>query len=273
MFIPMSIPGHICSEVNLPICKVLKLEPTRFASAEKEPLGVPINAPYTLILLLISILCAFRMINHVNSLFASIGRGEMRTFFTIYIVSNSLQFIILAFESYLPHFAASFLVILQTGLFSTLFFALFVAGFTIDRIYGILGMKSSTFMRIITVFFLVTITSFVSICCSVGNEFIILLVFAINTIFMSLYLIVQMSRLKQMNSDIWAYGILSIIFAVFILSNLHVVLGGQLVALLTERNLDNLFFTSLYTFMLVMMVHKYWLSTCDFELECLALKV
>jgi hypothetical protein len=79
--------------------------------------------------------------------------------------------------------------------------------------------------------------------------------------------------LKESNSDIWPYGILTIIFLFHILSVIHSVLGAKLVAVYTERNLDNLFFSTLYTFFAVMMFHKYWLSTCDFELECMALGV
>lgn len=269
----MSLPAYICSEVNIPICKVLKLEPTKYASEEKSLFGLGLNAPYTIALLVVSILCACRMIRHVNSLYASIGRGEMRSIFSFYIVSSTLQVILLGFEEHVNLVVFQFLTVLQTSIQSTMFFALFAAGFTIDRIYGIFGMKSATFMRILAFIYFIVISSFVSLFCTVGNEFVIIMLFAINMLSLLFYVLVQMSKLKKTNSDIWAYGILAIIFAVFVLSNIHMFVGAMPIAILSERNLDNLFFVSLYTFMLVMMVHKYWLSTCDFELECLSLTV
>lgn len=269
----MGLPEHMCSEINFPICRVLDLETTKYASEEKSPFGLTLNAPYTLAALVISILCAFRMIRHVNSLYASIGRGEMRTIFCFYIVSSALQAVLLGLEEYLNPTVLRLLTIFQTSIQSTMFFGLFAAGFTIDRIYGVFGMKSATFMRALSVVYFVVICSFVSMCCTIGNEMVIVMLFGINALSLLFYLMMQTSKLKKMNSDIWAYGILAIIFSVFVLSNVHMLVGAMPIAILCERNLDNLFFVTLYTLMMIMMVHKYWLNTCDFELECLSLPV
>jgi hypothetical protein len=95
--------------------------------------------------------------------------------------------------------------------------------------------------------------------------------FGLNTMSVIFYIMTQTGKLKKTNSDIWAYGLLSIIFLFYALSTVHMFVGAEIIAILTERNLDSLFFVSLFTFLMVMMVHKYWLSTCDFELECLSL--
>jgi len=269
----MDLPEHMCSEINFPICRVLDLEITKYASEEKSPFGFALNAPYTLAALVISILCAFRMIRHVNSLYASIGRGEMRTIFYLYIISSALQVALIGLEEHVNSIVFRFLTILQTSVQSTMFVGLIAAGFTIDRIYGIFGMKSSTFMRALSLIYFAVISSFVYLCCTVGNEMVIVMLFGINAISLLFYLLIQTSKLKKMNSDIWAYGILTIIFVVFVLSNVHTFVGAMPIAILSERNLDNLFFVTLYTLMMIMMVHKYWLNTCDFELECLSLTV
>lgn len=268
---PMTPSGYVCSEVDFPICKVLKLEQTTWLSEEKSPFSIEIQSPYTVALLLISVLCALRMISHVNSLYASIGRGEMRTFFLLYIISSSLQAALIGFGKHFPRELFIFATVFQVSFQSTMYFALFVAGMTIDRIYGIFGMKSSHFMRALTAFFWVFISFFVFSCCTTRNDFVLLLVLGINSLSVFFYLTGQVSKLKRINEDIWAYGILGIIFLIYCAISVNTFVGAELIAIASERNLDSLFFISLCSFMLVMMAHKYWLSTCDFELECLSL--
>lgn len=83
----------------------------------------------------------------------------------------------------------------------------------------------------------------------------------------------QISKLRKINSDIWAYGILGIIFMFYVLFIAQTFVAADVIGVVSERNLDSLFFISLFMFMMVMMIHKYWLSTCDFELECLSLGI
>lgn len=269
----MALPEYICSEVDFPICRVLELEPTKYQSSYATILGIKIQSPYTFITLLITVACAIRMINHVNSLYASIGRGEMRTLFCLYIVSNLLQVVTVCFGHYIHDKIFMFLTVLQTSFYSTMFFGLFVSALTIDRIYGILGVKSSTFMRVLVSIYFGVISSFVFLCSTIKNVYMIVIMFIINSISLLFYLSFQMKKLKHTKSDIWAFGVLGIIFMFFCLSTLHTLVGAQLVAVLSERSLDSLFFVTVYNFFMVMMVHKYWLNTCDFELECLALNV
>ena len=267
----MGLHEIICEEVNFPICRTLKIETSPWACDFKEPVGVPIYAPYTVAVLLISVLCAIRMILHVNSLYASIGRGEMRTIFILYIISSLFQAALVAADKHMPKHIQLCFTVIQISAQSSLYFAIFVAGITIDRIYGIFGMASATFMRILTGIFLVTIFCFSFICCNTPNPYIIPILFTINMMSVLLYILGQASRLKKVNSDIWAYGILAIIFIIYGVITAFMVFGSELIAEVSERNVDNLFFITLLSFMLVMMIHKYWLSTCDFELECLSL--
>lgn len=264
---------YICSEVDFPVCKVLDLETTKYKSTSATILMVKIQSPYTFLALIITIGCAFRMISHVNSLYASIGRGEMRTLFILYIISNMLQLPVLCLGHYIHDKIFMFLTVCQISFYSTLLFGLFASGITIDRIYGIFGMKSSTFMRIFTSIYFAIISSFVFLCSSIKNEFIISIMFIINSISLIFYLSFQMKKLKRIKSDVWAFGVLGIIFLFFLLSTLHTLVGSSIVAELSERNLDSMFFVTVYNFFMIMMVHKYWLSTCDFELECLSLSV
>lgn len=269
----MSPPGYICSEVNFPVCKVLDLEQTKYVSEEKAPLGFTINSPYTVALLLISVLCVIRMIAHVDSLYASIGRGEMKTIFSVYAISNTLQLVIVGFGKYFNDQIILFLTVLQVSLASTVFFSLFASGLTINRIYGILGMKSSTCMRLLVILFFSIFSSFIFLCCSTGNSQAILVYLITNTMSILSYILMQARVLSITRADIWNYGILAIILLCYIMTAIHTLVGASFIANISERNLDNLFFVTLFTFIMVMMVHKYWLSTYDFELECLSLPV
>lgn len=267
----MALAQCICKEISLPLCSVLNFPKAQYACESREPFGIEVNAPYTLAALIIGVLCAFRMIWHVNSLHSSIGKGEMRTFFLLYIVSNGLQFALLGYGHLMPDALELYLTTLQVGFQCSMYFAIFIAGITIDRIYGILGMKSSTFMRALTLLFFFGISSGVFLTCTTQDSIVLILVIAINALSMFFYLLLQLPKLRKTNSDIWAYGILAIISMIFILVNIHMFTCGFLIQTITDGNLDNLFFHTVFSFLLIMMIHKYWLSTCDFELECLTL--
>lgn len=267
----MALPNYICSQVNLPICKTLNIEPTVYNAFETSSVGIKLCAPYTLALLFISIFCAVRMISQVDSLFSSIGRSEMKTVFYLYIMANFLLIPTLCFEKYFDSSILKFLNVLQNSFMSTTYFSLCVSGFTIDKIYGIFGMKSATFMRTLCSLYFVLVSTFIYLFVSMSNKEIITILLGFELIFMISYLSTQSHNLKKNKGEIWGFGVLGVIFAFFILSKLHTLLAADLVAELSERNLDNMFFNICYTFLVVIMCHKFWLTTYDFELECLAL--
>ncbi|ELA41818.1 uncharacterized protein VICG_01170 [Vittaforma corneae ATCC 50505] len=269
----MTVPRYICSEIDLPLCKTLGIEQTVYNAFSTTILGLQINSPYSLALLLISVVCANRMISHVDSLYSSIGRGEMKTFFYLYMISNSLLVCTLCFDKLLGDDGLKFLNVLQAAFQSTMFFSLFTGGMTIDKIYGVFGMKSASVMQILSTIYFVMISTFIYIFVAIKNRELITILVSIETGCIVLYLGSQIKNLRKSNGEIWGYGVLWVIFMFFVMSKIHTVLCANLVARLSERSLDNMFFNICYTFLVVMMCHKFWLSTYDFELECLALNV
>lgn len=267
----MLLSDHMCSEVNFPLCKILNLEITKWASGSKRILFLNIQSPYTVAIFIIAALCVIRMINHVNSLHSSIGRGEMRIIFSLFIISSFLQAIIIGLEEYLNSFIFEFLVVLQLGTFSATFFALFVSGFTIQRIYGLLGMESATFAGFVTLIYFISITSLIFLGINNMNALIFPIILLLNTICLMIFIWRQIVKLNRIKSDIWAYGILSIICLFYSCTIVCSFSLAKVISIISERNLDNLFFISTFTFITIMMIHKYWLSTCDFEIECLSL--
>ncbi len=267
----MTISQYICSQVDFPVCKILNLETTKWSSSQSNILFFTINSPYTVSALLISIVCIIRIIKHVNSLHASIGKGEMRIFLYLHITSAALQSIIVGFEKYFHQKIYQFLVMLEISTFSSTFFSLFVGGLTIDKIYGLLGMDSSTFAGFVTTIYFVLISSLVFIGVDNSSMLVIPILLLINSVSLLLFISKQIKKLKKIKSDIWAYGILAIIFGFYAITTVLYFYFGKIIAVLSERNLDNLFFISVFTLITIMMIHKYWLNTCDFEVECLSL--
>lgn len=267
----MAAGRYICSQIDMPICKTLSVEQTVYNQFKTSFLDFDINSPYTLTLLIISIFCSNRMIEHVDSLYSSIGRGEMKTFFYLYIASNLALIFTLCFQDLFDKTYFDLLNAIQISIQSTCFFCLFVGGMTIDKIYGIMGMKSANFLRILSAVYFILIFAFTKLFVVLKNPEIITIMISIETGLIILYLLSQIRSLKRNNGEIWGYGVLSVIFLFFVMSKIHTLLGAKIVAALSERNVDNMFFNVCYTFLVVMMCHKFWLSTYDFELECLAL--
>lgn len=211
------------------------------------------------------------MISHVDSLYASIGRGEMKFFFYLYMISNTLLAITLCFGTFIGDDVLKFMNIVQNAFQSTMFFSLFIGAITINKIYGIFGMKSVTVLQLISGIYFTLISIFISIFIAIKNGELITVLLSIETACVILYIFVQIKNLSMSNGEIWGYGVLFVIFLFFIMSKIHTLVGAHLVAILSEHNIDNMFFNICYTFLVVMMCHKFWLSTYDFELECLAL--
>lgn len=267
----MVLSEYICSQINFPLCKSLEIEPTVYDAFETSFSTLKICSPYTLALLFIIVFCAMRMITQVESIFSSIGRSEMKTIFYIYLVSSFLLIPTLCFEKNFSTGSLKFLNVLQNSFMSTTYFALCVSGFTTDKIYGVFGVKASSIMRALSTVYFIVVSTFIYIFVSIANKELIAILMGLEVIFIIVYLASQVSNLKKMKGEIWGFGVLGVIFLFFILSKIHSLLVGRLVADLSGRNLDNMFMYICYTFLVIMMCYKFWLSTYDFELECLAL--
>jgi len=268
----MDIPEYICSEINIPMCKAINVKHTTYGSRPGKVFFLEIIAPYTLCLLLASIILTVRMIRQVNTLYASIGRGEMKIIFYLYIISGILMSILISFEPYISKMVYSILSSLQLTFSTTMFFGIFVSGITIDRIYGIMRTTSENFMGSIVVLYFVVMQVFIFLSLFIGNTYVFIITTAINTMSLVLYTILQIQKLRKIKSDIWSYGVLGLVMIFYIFGIVNMCVGAKLIAFISERNLDSLFFNLLNNFVMVMMIHKYWLGTCDFEIECLTLE-
>lgn len=269
------LPQHICSEINAPCCVPLKLETTSYLSRSGTFFGGQINAPYTFVLLIAGIIQTMRMYQNTSNMHACIGKGEVKLILVIFMIYNALTIPVINFQNFFVRKAEIFYTILvgfQVTIFATFYFAIFASGITIDRIHGIMRMSSHSFLASITFFYSFVLLGFSVLGLFVYNYYLFVIILFLNTMSIMFYIFGQIKKLKRIKSDVWAYGILGIIMSLYMMSLMMCFVGADLVAALTEKNLDNFFFFTIFNTLLVIMYHKYWLSTCDFEIECLEFK-
>ncbi|OQS54979.1 hypothetical protein EHP00_1344 [Ecytonucleospora hepatopenaei] len=269
------LPQHICDQINEPSCGPLRLDTTTYLSKSGTIFGVQINAPYTFLLLIIGILQCLRMYQNTSSMHACIGKGEVKIILLLFVIFNFLTIPVINFQFFLLMKTELFYTVLsafQMTAFATFFFAIFASGITIDRIHGIMRMSSHSFLAAATFCFSFIILGFCLIGLFIYNYYLFVIILSINTFNIIFYVLNQIKKLKRIKSDVWAYGILGILFTLYMMSILMTVVGADIIALVTEKNLDNFFFFTIFNTLMVIMYHKYWLSTCDFEIECLEFK-
>ncbi|EDQ31015.1 ABC-type multidrug transport system, ATPase and permease component [Enterocytozoon bieneusi H348] len=267
---------HICSQINAPICNSVNLETTSYVSRSGNLFGIIIDSPYTFMLNICGILLGLRMYYNTSNMHACIGKSEIKWILFLFIVNNILLILTINFQNFINGFSTiiyDIIAAFQLTIFTTYYFTVFASGITIDKIHGIMKMNSGAFLSTLSSIFICILSSFNIISIVINNYFLLLGSIIMNTISILMYIGTQTRKLKKIKSDIWAYGILSILFSIYIISLIPIFVGADIISILTEKNLDNFFiFHSLNT-IFMLMLHKYWLSTCDFEIECLELEV
>ncbi|TBU09098.1 catalytic subunit of chitin synthase III [Hamiltosporidium magnivora] len=264
--------NHTCSEINLPLCKVLKDTPCGYTGRSLPVFGTNLNTFFTIIILLAAMFCTFRMIKGANKKYSAVGRKEMVTFFYMYLATISLETVLVS--GVLKKNVLVYLTSLQLSFANSTVFCLFIGGLTSTSLVDIGLLKSILIVRVVTFVYFVTSIVVIYMFLMAKNSFIIcFFTFILNLGLAFLYLILQVLKLIRLDAEVWAYGTL-IISALFFMSGiLPLFFGSEYIALLSDRYLDGLFFFHLFIFCGIIMIHKYWLSVCENEAECISLIV
>lgn len=270
----MLITDRACSETNFSMCKYITDKVCVNASRRFVSHGIKIASPATVTLLVVILLFTARMIGHVKALCSSVGRKEMLTFFYLYSGSTVLEIVLVGFKDAIPKPSHLFLTTAQITLYTSAFFSLFVGSITIDMFTGILGLRAISLLKIATSVYSACIGAMIFTGLSTNTgDLVTVPFFLLNIVFFSFYLASQLRKLRKTNGEIWAYGTLSISLLCFITSNIITFIGSGLIALLTDRYFDNLFFYHFFILCTFVMIHKYWLSVYNYEVESLQLEV
>lgn len=265
---------HICSEMDLPFCRVLETQPCNYASRTTKLLRIHIYSPSTLILLFTMIFCTIRMLQNVKHHYSAIGRKEMKSFFYLYLTSTIVDTVLISRVVPLSPNVILLLVTMQLALASTTLFCLLVGSVTTLYMFTYHVFSGDVVTNVLSTAYLLVITPIIyTILIGKNWELFFVIVFLLNFLLVIAYVFFQFHTLKSLNTEIWAYGTLLIGFVFFIIGIIPLFYGSEFIAQLSERYLDGLFFFHLFIFCAIIMIHKFWLSICECESECTPLFV
>lgn len=252
--------SHTCSQINLPICKIINEDGCLHRARSFEMPFFVLHNPSTVVFLICALLCAIHFYKATNRHYAALGRKEFALFFQVYILCILLDIFLVATE-----IKNSLLITLEFCLSSSATFTLFLGGLT-PVFFLDIGVFKGIFILRISLFIYFTVITFLITVIPLG--ILVFLICLISALFVILYGLSQLFLLIKNNAEVWAYGTLSVAASFFVLGALFLIFGSDLICFICERYLDGLFFFHLLMFCSVIMVHKYWLSVCDFEAEC-----
>ncbi|CAD26171.1 similarity to glucose/Na cotransporter [Encephalitozoon cuniculi GB-M1] len=264
----------VCSEAGFPMCEHLSDEVCKSTSRGFLLFKNKISSPTTVILLVMVVLSAVRMIRHVKALCSSVGRKEMLMFFYLYMGSAALEAVLVGFKDFVSKRTHLFLTTIQITVYTSAFFSLFAGSITVDMFTGILGFRAVTLLKISAAIYSMVMGTVIFTGLSTSRkELVSAPFFALNLLFFFLYMVFQVRRLRKTDGEIWAYGTLTISAACFLTANTVSFVGSRPIGLLTDRYFDNLFFYHFFVLCAFIMIHKYWLSVYNYEVESLRLEV
>lgn len=252
--------SYTCTRINLPICRVFHKTGCLQNSRSVELPFFVLYSPATITFLITATLCAIHFLRATNRHYAALGRKEFALFFQIYILTLLCDIFLVSTQS-----TNRAVILVEFCLASTCSATLFLGGLMpvifadVGFFKGIVVLRSCAFAYFLALLLILSAAP-------IG-----LMVFCaliISAIFVLLYGISQLILLVRSDAEVWAYGTLAVSSAFFLIGAIFLGIGAELATFLSERYLDGLFFFHLMMFCSVIMVHKYWLSICDFEAEC-----
>ncbi|KAM0672555.1 Chitin synthase [Ordospora colligata] len=197
----------------------------------------------------------------------------MLMFFYLYFGAMAIEAFLVGFGYSTSQQVHLFLTTLQVSLYTSAFFVLFLGCITIDMFMGVFGIRVTTLLRGTTALYSIGMGAMVFIGLSSSNKQIASIpLIVLNMLFFSLYVLLQLKKLKKRNGEVWAFGTLFISLSCFIIANVFLFVGSAIIGIATNRYFDNLFFYHFFILCTFIMVHKYWLSVYDYEVESLRLE-
>lgn len=272
--------SSLCEKASIPLCSVVGpgasgLEPTCYAR-NIELANTIIFQVAASVVHIVALILTVVMILHVKgkSKVTAIGRKEMTMFLYTYMVLTVATLIL--DSGVVPPGSAPFpwFAAIQAGLASALCVSLFINGFhgyqkyTDGTMFSVaLLMMGSTLMFVITG--LVALATFKGWAglgpTNTVGLFVVL--YIVNAAFLLVYVIMQIILVTSKLHERWPLGHIS--FGVFFL------IVGQIVLYVfsgticnsAQHYIDGLFVASVFNFLAIMMVYKYWDSITKEDLE------
>lgn len=247
-----------CSQLNLPYCRYISKNSYYATRNYMISKNFRISSICTLILITILIFSLIRVHMHIYKKFASSARSELMLFCDIYLASLMCEFILVT-----EYFKSKFVLIIQMAFVNTIFAILVwmsVFSTTFDVIHSFPKVRFFTCLH----FFLSL--GFFSV--FINRPEVIFFNHILNVALIFFFMFLQFVKLKMKKAQIWPFGNLFISLIFFGFAAILFFIGNELIIVLCNGYIDGLFLIHVFFFLSFLMLHKFWLSTCDFEIEC-----
>ncbi|KCZ75979.1 hypothetical protein H311_03032, partial [Anncaliia algerae PRA109] len=225
-------------------------------------------SPSTIVLLACAIITIMHLIRRTRKYHTLFSKNEFVLFFYLYLTSIFLDIILIS--NYLKdNTTFMYVLIAQLSFSCTALVSLLIGNITSKLFDSIQAFRSITIARILCSIYFIIVYPFLFVAIKNKNATLlfIFLVF-VNLGIVLVYLIYQIILLRVSEAEVWAYGTLSVAVVFFSIGCTFLFYGSNIIAFLSERYLDGYFFFHLFIFCTVLMIHKYWYSISDNEIEC-----
>jgi Chitin synthase export chaperone len=260
-----------CKNVSLPLCHALygKSVHAEYPARSIVLAGVSIHSPPTIALLLISLCMGMVLVKRTKRCYSFPGRKEFVLFLYTSIGAMLLEIILMlglvraSWKSAYDGFIA-----LQLASVATSFAALACTGFVwvlpTDMAYVCVWISRTVSLA---TFVSCLLGLFVSLGSSLGVG-VFLITYAVPALFLAVFCLTQLSKLRQIDCEVWSYGTLFSVVLLALFAGSVPYIWGKLVVLFSERYIDGLFLVHLSGILGIIMVQKLWITDNEQEIEC-----
>ncbi|KRH92516.1 Chitin synthase III catalytic subunit protein [Pseudoloma neurophilia] len=247
-----------CSQLALPYCRHIgksSFYPSRNFMITED---VRVTSVSTLCLLIILIFSLIRVHMHIYKKYVAEARSELMLICDLYLFSLLFEFLLLT-----EMFESKILVTIQMCTINAIFSVLLWMSFftTMCEVYN-----SYSKVRFFTIVHF--IVSGILIGIFFKSPEIVFFNGLLNATIVFLFFFIQTCKLKIKRSELWPYGNLIIGMFFFSFGSVLFFIGNEIVSFLCNGYVDGIFIVHTMFFLSFLMLHKFWLSTCDFEIEC-----
>lgn len=247
-----------CSQLNLSYCRHIGKPPFYTARTLDIHEDISIASFSTVVLLIIIIFSLLRVHMHIHKKFVASARAELMLACDLYIFSLILELLLCT-----ELFKAKFLVILQLGISSSIFAVLLwmsIYSTMLEMVHSFSKVRFFTAVHFLIIISLALIFF--------NSPVVVFLIGIVSIAYVFLFFFIQTIKLKINRAELWPYGNLIIGFMFFSFGCTLFFIGNEIISFLCNGYLDGLFIIHTMFFLSFLMLHKFWLSTCDFEIEC-----
>lgn len=247
---------HTCTHVSLPYCRYLGI-PTQYPARDYAVDDFRVSSVSVVILLIIVILSVFRVRTHVDAKCVVSARKEMKLICSAYMAHLAIELVLTLDLLVSKELLAIQFSLANTVVFILLLFSIFCRSLDLLHTYSI--------VRALAVVYFVI--NFVCLYTIVNKPVLVFYNFIGDLGLLFFFVLMELRNLIKTDEDVWAYGCLFLAITALSIAIAFIFVDNWIVCFICDGYLDGMFFFHTFLFCAFLMLHKYWLNTCDFEIE------